>query len=155
MVTIKRFEQLEVWQTSRKLTRRIYEVSRGGRLCQDFGLRDQLRRASVSVMSNIAEGFESRTTPMFTEYLGRAKGSAGEIRAQLYASLDAGYVRADEFSELMDLATATSRQISGLMKYLTQNRAAYPVRAVPPPSPSSNDETSNTPKPGVASRSDR
>ena len=139
MVTIKKFEQLEVWQTSRTLTRRIYEVSRGGRFSQDFGLRDQIRRSSVSVMSNIAEGFESRTTPLFTEYLGRAKGSAGEVRAQLYASLDAGYLRADEFSELMDLAMATSRQVSGLMKYLTHNASAYPARAVPqslPESPS-------------------
>ena len=82
MSTIRRFEEIEAWQTARELTREIYSLSNRGGFSKDFGLRDQMRRAAVSVMSNIAEGFESRTTALFVEFLGRAKGSAGELRAQ-------------------------------------------------------------------------
>ncbi len=90
--TITRFEEIEAWQTARELTRRIYAISGEGQLARDFGLRDQMRRAAVSVMSNIAEGFESRTQALFVEYLGRAKASAGELRAQFYVALDVGYI---------------------------------------------------------------
>ena len=100
----KRFEELDVWQTARELTRRVYEISNKGEFARDFGLRDQMRRAAVSVMSNIAEGFESGTRPLFINYLGHAKGSAGEVRAQLYVSLDVGYISAEEFAMLTDLA---------------------------------------------------
>jgi four helix bundle protein len=75
MSTIKRFEEIEAWQTARELTRRVYAISSDGVFSKDFGLRDQIRRAAVSIMSNIAEGFESRTRGLFVEFLGRAKGS--------------------------------------------------------------------------------
>ena len=78
MGTIKRFEEIEAWQTARELTRLIYALSNEGTFSRDFGLRDQMRRAAVSIMSNIAEGFESRTQALFIEFLGRAKGSSGD-----------------------------------------------------------------------------
>jgi four helix bundle protein len=81
MTTIRRFEEIEAWQTARELTRSIYALSEDGAFSRDFGLRGQIRRAAVSIMSNIAEGFESRTEVLFIELLGRAKGSSGELRA--------------------------------------------------------------------------
>lgn len=84
----ERFEDLRAWQTSRALANAVYDVSDEGHFARDFGLNDQMRRAAVSVMSNIAEGFESRTAKLFIDYLGRAKASAGEVRAQLYIASD-------------------------------------------------------------------
>ena len=83
MGAITRFEEIEAWQTARQLTNLIYEITDSGPFAKDFGLKDQIRRAAVSVMSNIAEGFESHTQALFIDFLGRAKGSAGEVRAQL------------------------------------------------------------------------
>jgi four helix bundle protein len=91
MTTITRFEEIEAWQTARELTRKIYEMTNEGQFARDFGLKDQMRRASVSIMSIIAEGFESRTPALFVDYLGRAKASAGDY-AQLYVALDVGYL---------------------------------------------------------------
>lgn len=118
MGTIRRFEEIHAWQSARELTRRVYEVSNHGSFARDFGLRDQMRRASVSVMSNIAEGFESRTQALFIDYLGRAKASAGEVRAQTYVALDVGYLNQDQFDELYGLAERTSRQLSRFITYL-------------------------------------
>ncbi len=118
MPTITRFEDIEAWQTARELTRQIYELTGHGQFAGDFGLRDQMRRASVSIMSNIAEGFESRTGQLFIEYLGRAKASAGELRAQIYIARDIMYLNQSDFSQLFDLCDKCSRQISRLMQYL-------------------------------------
>jgi four helix bundle protein len=118
MPTIKRFEDIEAWQTARQLTRLVYQLSSTGAFARDFGLRDQMRRATVSVMSNIAEGFESRTQALFIEFLGRARASAGELRAQAYVALDAGYVTETEFTELVKFAETCSRQISRFITYL-------------------------------------
>ena len=133
MATITRFEELDCWQTARELTRRVYTLSAGGPLAKDFGLRDQMRRAGVSVMSNIAEGFESRTRPLFIELLGRAKGSAGELRAQLFVALDAGYLTEAEFHQLRDLAEKASSQISRLSAYLKSMPEADRVGESLPP----------------------
>ena len=84
VTTAKRFEELKVWQKAKELTNLIYQLSSSGSFARDFGLKDQMRRAAVSVMSNIAEGFESQTQALFIQFLGRAKGSVGELRAQLY-----------------------------------------------------------------------
>lgn len=81
MPTITRFEDIEAWQTARELINLVYIMTGHGEIARDFGLCNQMRRASVSIMSNIAEGFESRTNSLFLEYLGRAKASAGELRA--------------------------------------------------------------------------
>ena len=92
MPGITRFEEIEAWKTSRQLTNMIYKLSEQGAFIKDFGLKDQIRRASVSVMSNIAEGFESRTDTQFINFLGHAKGSAGEVRSQLYVALELKYI---------------------------------------------------------------
>lgn len=122
MSTIKRFEDIEAWQTARELTRNVYAASAGDGFARDFALRDQMRRAAVSVMSNIAEGFESRTPALFIEFLGRAKGSAGELRAQAYVAHDAGYLRTEQFSNLQDQCAKCSGQISKFLSYLRANR---------------------------------
>ena len=118
MATIQRFEDLEVWKIARELTRKVYELTGQGRFSRDYGLRDQIRRASVSVMSNISEGFESQTQALFITYLGRAKASAGEVRCQLYIALDLGYITEDEFKSTSRLAEECSRQLFGFIKYL-------------------------------------
>jgi four helix bundle protein len=118
MPTITRFEDIEAWQTARTLTRLIYALSGEGAFARDFGLRDQMRRAAVSIMSNIAEGFESRTQAMFIEYLGRARASAGEVRAQAYVALDVGHINQVQFEQLLDLVEKSSRQIARFIHYL-------------------------------------
>jgi four helix bundle protein len=118
MSTIKRFEEIEAWQSARQIAREIYALSSNGGFAHDFGLRDQMRRASVSVMSNIAEGFESRTRGLFMEFLGRAKGSSGELRAQIYIAQDAGYLTNAQSAKLKDQCEKCSGQISRLLSYL-------------------------------------
>jgi four helix bundle protein len=118
VATINRFEEIEAWQTARQLSRFVYSLTKEGSFAHDFGLRDQIRRAAVSIMSNIAEGFESRTQPLFIDLLGRAKGSAGELRSQAYVALDVEYIGQSQFQQVFDLAEKCSRQISRFMAYL-------------------------------------
>lgn len=118
MATIQRFEDLDVWQTARTLTNRVYDHTRKKSFSADVGLRDQIQRASVSIMSNIAEGFESRTQSVFVDHLGHARGSAGEVRAQLYVARDQEYISGSEFDETYDLADKASRQLFKLIQYL-------------------------------------
>jgi four helix bundle protein len=118
MTTIKRFEDIDAWKISRELTVLVYRITNEGQFARDYGLRDQIRRAAVSVMSNIAEGYESRTKALFIDYLGRAKGSAGEVRSQAYVALDAGYISNEQFDNLMDLSTRCSGKIVRFMDYL-------------------------------------
>jgi four helix bundle protein len=124
MTTIVRFEDIEAWQTARELTRVVYELTRHWEFSRDSGLCDQMQRSSVSIMSNIAEGFESRTKPLFIDFLGRAKASAGELRAQAYVSMDNGYLNQTEFSQLYELCDKCSRQIARFMQYLVQQPQA-------------------------------
>jgi four helix bundle protein len=118
MAGITRFEEIEAWKTARQLTNMIYKISDLGVFAKDYGLKDQIRRASVSVMSNTAEGFESRTDMQFINYLGHAKGSSGEVRSQLYVALDLKYIAQDQFAEAYELADKASRQISRFIDYL-------------------------------------
>ena len=118
MPTITRFEEIEAWQTARELTKMIYSITEEGRISKDFELKDQLRRAAVSVMSNIAEGFESNTQALFIRYLGIAKASAGEVRSQLYVAHDVGFLTEQQFSSLFQTAEKTSRQLSRFISYL-------------------------------------
>lgn len=118
MTSAKRFEELEVWQRAKDLTNLIYKFSSDGVFSRDFGLRDQMRRAAVSIMSNIAEGFESQTQSVFIQYLARAKASAGEVRAQLYIAKDQGYIPEDGFKELFSQAEICSKQLARLIQYL-------------------------------------
>jgi four helix bundle protein len=118
MPTFTRFEDMEAWRQARVLCGEIYRLSGRGSFGKDFGLRDQIRRASVSIMSNIAEGFERGGTGEFIQFLAIAKGSAGEIRSQLYIALDQGYLDREEFARLSSLASDTAKLIAGLMSYL-------------------------------------
>ncbi|HBO0983213.1 TPA: four helix bundle protein [Pseudomonas aeruginosa] len=118
MATISKFEDIDAWQLAREMTKTIYAISNDGAFARDFGLRDQIRRASVSIMSNIAEGFERGGDKEFFQFVSLAKGSSGEVRAQLYVALDAGYIDQQTFSRLSDIATQINRMLAGLMKYL-------------------------------------
>lgn len=128
MSTITRFEDIRAWQTARQLTNAIYDMTEQGTFARDYGLRNQIQRAAVSVMSNVAEGFESRTQALFIDFLGRAKGSAGEVRAQLYVALDRGYIVQDQFDVAYALADKAARQIHGFMTYLESKRGTRRVR---------------------------
>ena len=118
MSAIMRFEEIKAWQTARELTNMVYNFTRQSQFSRDFGLKDQIQRASISVMSNIAEGFESPTQALFIKYLGHAKASAGEVRAQLYIALDQKYITQEEFDSAYALAEQTSRQLYGFIRYL-------------------------------------
>ena len=118
MATFGKFEEIECWKRARELTRRVYEITGQPAFARDFGLKDQIRKASVSVMSNIAEGYDRSGTAEFVHFLATAKGSAAEVRCQLYVAADQGYIQEDRFVELNALATETSRMLAGLMKYL-------------------------------------
>ena len=128
MTTAKRFEDLEVWQKAKELTNLVYKHSSDGAFARDFGLRDQMRRAAVSTMSNIAEGFESQTQAMFIKYLSYAKGSAGELRAQLYIARDQGYMTDEEFNTIFSPAEICSKQLARFIQYLESQPNARRVR---------------------------
>ena len=128
MPTVTRFEDIEAWKTARELTRMVYALADQGQFAKDFGLRNQIQRAAVSVMSNIAEGFESRTQAQFLEYLGRSKASAGEVRCQLYVTLDLDYLTQEQFKQVFDLADKSSRQIARFMDYLETHPHSRRVR---------------------------
>src|SRR5262250_957362 len=99
-MTIKYFEDLEVWKEARRMTREIYRLTQDGKFAKDFGLREQIRRAAVSVMSNIAEGFERGGNQEFIQFLYIAKGSCGEVRSQVYIAYDQGYLVQVEADQL-------------------------------------------------------
>ena len=122
MSTIKSFEEIEAWQGARELVRQTYALTRRQPFAKDFGMKDQVCRAAVSIMSNIAEGYESQTEAVFIRYLGIARGSAGELRSQLYVALDQGYATKTEFSALADLSKKVSSQIARLKSYLESSK---------------------------------
>lgn len=128
MATITRFEELDAWQTARDLANLVYDLSDDDPFASDFGLRDQIRRAAVSVMSNIAEGFNSRTQKVFIDLLGRARGSAAEVQSQLYLARDRSYISKNDFDEGYELADTASRQIHGLIRYLKSRPNASRVQ---------------------------
>lgn len=121
MAKIKKFEDIESWKRARSLAKDIYEVTATGKFARDFGLKDQIRRASVSILSNIAEGFERGGDKEFLQFLALAKGSSGEARAQLYVALDQEYISAAQFETLTRAATEVSQLISGFMKHLHES----------------------------------
>jgi len=121
MARIEQCDDIDAWKKARELAQAIYEVTSVGEFASDFGLRDQIRRAAVSVMSNIAEGFERSGDKEFRQFLSLAKGSAGEVKAQLYVALDARFLSQEQFDQLYSLATETGRLIGGFMRYLTDS----------------------------------
>jgi four helix bundle protein len=118
MATFKTFEQIEAWKESRELTKQLYKLTGKEAVSKDYGLKNQIRRASVSIMSNIAEGFERSGSGEFGQFLSMAKGSAGEARSQLYVAFDQAYLQKSEFDIVCGRVTNISRMISGLMTYL-------------------------------------
>lgn len=122
MGTFNRFEEIDAWQKARELAREIYAITNQGSFSRDFSLRDQIRRAAVSVMSNIAEGFERNGKGEFVQFLSISKGSAGEVKSQLHVALDQSFIDRETFDDLYDLADETGRIIGGLMKYLSKSK---------------------------------
>ena len=121
MAKVERFEDIESWKKARELAKDIYDATRVGPFAKDFALKDQMRRAVVSILSNIAEGFERGGDKEFLQFLAIAKGSAGELRAQLYVAVDQSYLSNEKFEALSHEAVEISQLISGFMKYLKQS----------------------------------
>ena len=119
MAKFNSFEEIISWQKARELNSDIYSITNDKEsFSRDFGLRDQIRRSSISISSNIAEGFERETTKEFIRFLYIAKASAGEFRSQLYLAFDLKYITNNEFEKLKLKVNEVSKLISGLIKYL-------------------------------------
>jgi four helix bundle protein len=119
---IERFEDFIAWQKARKLTAEIYRITSEGNFARDFGLKDQIRRAAVSSMSNLAEGFERGRPAEFHQFISIAKGSCAELRTQLYVALDVGYLKLSTFNVLMAEATEVGKILGGLRLSVERRR---------------------------------
>jgi four helix bundle protein len=119
---IERFEELIAWQKARVLTREIYKITRIGAFARDFGLSGQIQRAAVSIMSNIAEGFERGGRGEFHQFLSTAKASCAEVRSQLYVALDVGYLEEQKFHTLLRQAEEVARILGGLRASVDKQR---------------------------------
>lgn len=118
MATFRKFEDILAWQKSRQATKVIYDITNRGIFSKDFGLRDQIRRSSVSVMANIAEGFGRRSNKEFSNFLNIAHGSAAETQSHLYVALDLNYLPQNDFDKLYNLYDENSKMIMSLSKHL-------------------------------------
>ncbi|WP_107037822.1 four helix bundle protein [Brumimicrobium mesophilum] len=114
---IYKFEEIQSWQKAKELTVGVYKNFSDNK---DYGFKDQIQRASVSVMNNIAEGFESQTNKMFIRYLYIAKGSCGEVRSMLYLAKEFNYITVEQFEKLSNLSLDATRLISGFIKKLNE-----------------------------------
>jgi four helix bundle protein len=112
------FEDIEVWKLSMELCTEVYKLTNTEFFSKDFGLKDQIRRSSVSVPSNISEGYERDSKNQFLYFLVIAKGSCGELRTQLEIAFNLGYIKEVDFKKLKDKSVSTSKQIGGFIKYL-------------------------------------
>ncbi len=124
MAGVERFEDLVAWQKARVLTREIYRVTHEERFARDYGLVSQMQRAAVSIMSNLAEGFERGTNGEFHRFLYVAKGSCAELRSQLYVARDIGYLGAGDFDRLLAQAEEVGRIVGGLRSAIEHRRKA-------------------------------
>lgn len=118
MTTVQRFEDLEIWKDARELVKRVYELTTKFPHHEMFGLTSQARRAAVSVMSNIAEGFERGANTEFIQFLFVARASCGEVRSHLYIAIDLNYGSQSEIDELREKCEKLSRRIKTLIEYL-------------------------------------
>lgn len=121
---ISNFESIEAWKKARILTRDIYAVSSQGKFARDYSLRDQIRRASVSIMANISEGFDSQSDTEFVRYLIFSRRSASEVQSHLYVALDQEYISKDKFDQLYGEITAIKNLIYGFIRYLKKSRTS-------------------------------
>lgn len=119
---ITKFEDIEGWQVARELTKLAYSLTSKGDFSKDYGLRDQVRRASVSIMANIAEGFDGGSNAEFIRFLGYAQRSCSEVQSEMYVALDQGYITQREFDELYRMAGNAKSKIGGFIKYLKKTR---------------------------------
>jgi four helix bundle protein len=119
MATIKRFEDLEIWQMARQLCKEIFELTLRDNFIKDYSLKDQIRGSSGSIMDNIAEGFERGGNKEFKQFLSIAKGSCGETRSQLYRSFDRQYITEVELKEYLEKTYQLGKKISNMMSYLS------------------------------------
>jgi four helix bundle protein len=126
MARIEKFEDIDAWRASRDVTKLIYRITLEEPFCRDFALCNQIRRASVSVLSNIAEGFERGGNKEFIQFLTIAKGSCGEVRAQLYVALDQRYIDDETFELISGKLIETSRMLAGFIRYLQQSELRGP-----------------------------
>lgn len=122
-MAIKRFEDVLGWQEARKLTQRVYGLTSSGRFAKDLELRDQIRRAAVSIMANVAEGFDCESRKEFAHFLAIARRSAVEVQSLLYVALDVGYITEEEFREHYAQAAKTKGLIGGLKRSLLKPRS--------------------------------
>ena len=121
MTAITKFEDLIAWQEARKLVSMIYKITSDGLFAKDFGLKDQIQRAAVSSMTNIAEGFDNESTAEFARFLGMARRSAVEVQSLFYVAVDAHYIKDESFKAHYDQARKTQAIIGGLKKAILKN----------------------------------
>jgi four helix bundle protein len=118
---IERFEDIEGWQMARQLTKRIYKITKNSEFARDYGLKDQIQRASGSVMHNIAEGFDGGSNAEFVKFLRYAQRSSTEVQSELYVALDQQYISQKEFDEVYLLCVQTHSKIGGFIAYLLRS----------------------------------
>ena len=128
MPTIKRFEDIRAWQAARELTNFVYKITKNDLFLNDWGLRNQIRRAAGSSMHNIAEGFDEGSDSEFVRFLGYARRSVSEVQSQLYTALDQKYIDEKEFKTIYDKADQTIRQINGFISYLMKNKSSKKIK---------------------------
>ncbi|MBU2494648.1 MAG: four helix bundle protein [Bacteroidetes bacterium] len=117
-MNIKKFEDIESWKQARILTNQIYDLTKTSKLKFDYGLKDQIQRASVSIMNNIAEGFDSGSTKAFINFLNYSYRSSSEVQSLLYILLDQKHIDNETFSKLYNSASEIKKLIGGFIKYL-------------------------------------
>ena len=122
MSTIKSFEDLTVWQNAREFTNKIYMLTKKFPKEESYGLTSQIRRATVSIMSNIAEGFDRRSDKELSNFLSMSRASSSEVQNDLYIALDLNYISQDEFNKLYQEAKKIAKQINGLITYLKSGK---------------------------------
>lgn len=115
---IERFEQIKSWQKARELTNQVYSITGNKNFSKDYGLRSQIQRAAVSIMANIAEGFDGRSSKSFSTFLGYAYRSASEVQSHLYVALDQGYINRNKFDKLYGRTDKVKKLINGFIRYL-------------------------------------
>ena len=121
MGKIQKFEDIVAWQKARELTREVYAHSKTGAFAKDFGLKDQIQRASVSIMGNVAEGYDRGGDKEFIQFFSVSKGSCGEVKSHLYVALDQQYINSMQFNQLYNSADEVGRLLAGFMAYLKQS----------------------------------
>jgi four helix bundle protein len=137
---ILKFEDIEAWQEARRLVNMVYDLTSKIEFKKDFGLKEQIQRATVSCMSNIAEGFDSGSDQQFIQYLVYTRRSSSEVQSQLYAALDRKYIFQNEFNEVYEQAKRVAKLSNGFIKYLRTGRTGRPVGQADRPTGRQEDE---------------